>query len=191
MTSVREKSHKYAVKINITGGRYVTKQEIYEQIVRLTSELHATNVAEKFFGAAKEGDSKRVEEVFETFKKENLDFYLKVLNFGVAVRTISYGKPIDVFSSEEDKENGSYVFDNDTINAVTFYALMLLGGMDEFYLFNWGTESSENFVKAIEDAGYEKLANFVDNWSVYDYVGSSEKYQTIYDCLVGIFEGDI
>ena len=168
----------------------MTKQEIYEQIVQLTSELHATNVTEKIFSAAKEGDSKKVEKVFDTFKEENLDLYLRILNLGVTIRTISYGGPIDVFSSEEDEENGSYVFDSSIINAETLYILILLGGIDEFYLFNWGTESSINFVNAIKDSGYMELAHFVDDWSIFDLGCEGKKYQDIYECLVGIFKGD-
>lgn len=174
----------------------MTKQEIYEQIVQLTSELHATNVAEKIFGAAKEGDVKKVEEVFETFKNENPDLYVKIASFGIKVstdinNTYMKNKFIDIFSSKGDKENGSYVFDTNTVNAVDLYALMILGGIDEFYLFNWGTESSINFVKAIEEAGYKELAYFVDNWSICDYIGEGEQYQNVYECLVGVFKGEI
>lgn len=172
----------------------MTKQEIYEQIVQLTSELHTTNVAEKIFSVAKEGYPKRVEEVFETFKKENPDLYVRIASLGIKfskdMNTESKTKIINVFSSEKGKENGSYVFDTNIINAVDLYILLLLSGIDEFYLFNWGTESSKNLVKAIENAGYIELADFVDNWSICDHVGEGEKYQNIYECLVGIFKGE-
>ena len=166
----------------------MTKQEIYEKIVQLTSELHSTNVAEKIFSAAKEGDSKKVEEVFETFKKEYPDLYVRIVYLTLK---ISPARTVNVFSSKEDKASGSYVFDANSINAVDLYALLLLGENDDYYLFKWGTESSDEFVKAIEKAGYEELAKFTDNWSVYDFVGEEEKYTNIYECLVGIFKGEI
>lgn len=168
----------------------MTKQEIYEQIVQLTSELHATNVAEKIFSAAKEGDPEKVEEVFETFKKEYPDLYQKIIKFEEDYDG-EYLVIGDVFGSEEDEVNGAYIYDNNIINAVTLYALILLGEMDEFYLFDWGTESSRNFVNAIKEAGYKELANFVEDFSICD-LGSegNKKYRNKYDCLVGIFEGE-
>ena len=167
----------------------MTKKEIYEQIVQLTSELHATNVAEKIFSAAQEGDPKKVEEVFETFKKQNMDFYIRIVNFGAQVRIVSKGEPIDVFSSEEDKKYGSYVLDTNVINAESLYTLILLAKIDEYFLFNWGTESSDNFVKAIEKQGYKELSNFIEDWSVFDHVGEYLTYKSIYECLVAIFKG--
>jgi len=94
------------------------------------------------------------------------------------------------FGSEEDKENGAYVYDNNIINAVTFYALMLLAKMDEFYLFDWETESAANFVNAINETEYEELATFVTIGSIFDFIGEGEEYQNIYEGLVGIFKGD-
>jgi len=166
----------------------VTKQEIYEQIVQLTSELHATNVAEKIFNTAKEGDSAKVEEVFENFKKENREFYLRILNFGASVRENLFGKSIKLFGSRGNKVKETYVFDNNIINAVSFYALMILAEVDEYYLFDWGTKSSERFIEAISNAGYDRLACYVDNFSVYDYIGPSKQFQNIYECLVNAFK---
>lgn len=169
----------------------MTRQGIYGQIVQLTSELHATNVAEKIFNTAKEGDSKKVEEVFETFKKENHDLYVKIERFGLKISTKTLnGEKIYVFGSKKDKKKGSYVFDANTINSVDLCALMLLGGIDDYYLFDWGTESSERFVEALSNAGYDKLAYYVDNFSVYDYIGTGKKYQNIYECLVDVFENE-
>ena len=168
----------------------MTKQEIYEQVVQLTSELHATNVAENIFAAAKEGDPKKVEEVFETFKEENPKLYARIVSFGRDYNGLS-NDTYDVFGSEEDEENGSYVFDPNTINAETLYALILFSEIDDYYLFDWGTESSQNFVNSIKDAGYKELANFVEDFSIYD-LGSegNKKYRNKYECLVGIFKGD-
>lgn len=165
----------------------MTKQEIYERIVQLTSELHATNVAEKIFSAAREGDAKKVEEVFETFKKENPDLYARIVSFGADFNS-DENDTIDVFASEEDKENGAYVYDNNIINAVTFYALMLFAQIDEFYLFDWGTESSKKWVTAIKDAGYDELVNFINDSSVFDHINSN---YTIYECLVDICLGKL
>ena len=83
----------------------MTKQEIYERIVQLTSELHATNVAEKIFSAAKEGDPEKVEEVFETSKEENPDLYQKILKFEEDFDS-DYHVTVNIFGSKEDKTNG-------------------------------------------------------------------------------------
>jgi len=94
------------------------------------------------------------------------------------------------FGSEEDKENGAYVYDNNIINAVTFYVLILLAKIDEFYLFKLETESAANFVNAINETEYGKLATFVAIGSIFDFIGEGKDYQNIYEGLVGIFKGD-
>jgi len=74
----------------------VTKQEIYEQVVQLTSELHAINIAEKIFYTVQEGDSKKVEEVFETLKKEYPDLHSRIVSFGEEFNSLD-NDTIDVF----------------------------------------------------------------------------------------------
>lgn len=173
----------------------MTKQEIYEQVVQLTSELHTTNVAEKIFSAAKEGDPKKVEEVFETFETENPDLHSRIVYLGKEVNELmenSVGiiNPC-IFGSEEDAQRGIYVLNTDKINSVSLYVLMFFANIDDFDLLVWDSESTKVFVNAIIEAGYQEIADFIFSQSWTDMVGEYEyQYPTLYELLVAIFKGE-
>ena len=170
----------------------MTKQENYEQVVRLTSEVYATNVAEKLFSAVKEKNQVKFDEVFEGFKKENTDLYQRIVAFGEAfnerVEKEAFGLKFMIFG-EENKEEGVYLFDINTVNSLSLYALVLFANISDLYLFNIYTVSFKNFVTAIENAGYENLANFISCYNWKDWVGEKEQYPTLYDLLLTVFEG--
>lgn len=171
----------------------MTKQEIYEQIVQLTAELHATNVAEQIFSAAKEGDPKKVEEVFETFKKEKPGLYQKIVEFGEKYNEIINNDWEDgeIFTIEEDKERGYFIFDANIIDSLSFFVFICFANIDNIYLFCLVDDSATNFVKAFEEAGYEEIAEFIANFSWIDWVGEDEDmYSTWYELIVAIFEGE-
>ena len=60
----------------------MTKKEIYEQVVRLTSEVAQTKIAEKIFGAAANGEASRVEMIFDVFSLYYPDLYERIIDFG-------------------------------------------------------------------------------------------------------------
>ena len=173
----------------------MTKQEIYEQIVQLTSELHATNVAEKIFSAAKEGDPKKVEEVFETFEKEYPDLYARIVELGeefeeLQEKSVGFINPC-IFGTEEDASKGIYVLNTDKIDSVSLYVLMFLADIDDFNLFAWDSKSTNMFTEAIFEAGYQEIADFIFSQSWTDMVGEDEgQYPTLYELLVAIFRGE-
>jgi len=173
----------------------VTKQEIYEQVVQLTSELHATNVAEKIFSAAKEGDPKKVEEVFETFKKEKYDIHQKIVNLGKEVkRFLGKSKIFQtscIFGTEQNEQRGIYLLDAEKVDSPNLFVIMLIAKIDDTHIFQWGCKSSDIFVDAISESGYERLADFVENYSWIDWVGEDNgDYSTWYQLLVAVFNGE-
>lgn len=60
----------------------VTKQEIYEQVVRLTTELAQTKIAEKIFSAAAERDAVRVDMIIDAFPQYYPELYQRIISFG-------------------------------------------------------------------------------------------------------------
>lgn len=170
----------------------MTRQEIYEQVVQLTSELHNLGVAEKIFTAASTGEAKNVKAVFKSFKKDNPELYERIVSFGEQLKGFVYRNTwgARIFGAEEDEQNGVTVYDDNTVNAQSFYALSFFANIDEACFFDWGTESSEVFLKAIEETGYEKLAKFVTSYSWNEEVEENKTYATLYDLLIAIFNGE-
>ena len=172
----------------------MTKQEIHEQIVRLTSELHATNVDEKIFKVAQEGDSKKVEEIFEAFKKENINLYARIVSFGEAYNALTDESTLlgEIFAVRENKAKGKFIYDTKIINTLSFFLLLCFADIDDFYLFDLKFEAKKNFVSFFKEAGYQEMHDFVckGNWK--DWVGEDEdsEYHTWCELLVAIFKGE-
>ena len=60
----------------------MTKKEIYEQVVRLTSELKETKIAEKIFIAAAEGDAVKIDTIISVFPEYYPELHQRILSFG-------------------------------------------------------------------------------------------------------------
>lgn len=75
----------------------MTRNEIYEQVVQLTTELAQTNVAEKIFNAATEGDAVKAQTIIDFFPVYYPELNQKIVNFGQQFNKL-------VGDSEEDKE---------------------------------------------------------------------------------------
>lgn len=169
----------------------MTRHECYEQIYRLTAELKRTDIATYIFEAAKKGNPKEVEIVFEVFKMEYEELYRRVVDFGKRFNSsIERIQNWGIFGTENDIVKGIHVFDPNKLDAKSFCALIYLANINELFMFVDDFEdSSEVFLAALKDEGYEELAEFIANASWDDYVGEDEQYETIYDLLVDIFEG--
>ena len=169
----------------------MTKQEIYEQIVRLTSELHSTKIVEKIFAAVKTGDLRKVEDVFETFKKENAELYQKMVSCAEQYnkKSATATASVEIFGMSNDENEGMVIFDTSIINASAFCVFTFFGSIDEAWLFRWRTKSSEAYVSGLKKDGYEELAEFVCSDSWIDWVGEVEEYTTLYELLIEIFNG--
>ena len=61
---------------------HMTKKEIYERVVRLTTELSQTHIPEKIFNAAIEGDYKKVDAIIDAFPEYYPNLYQEIINFG-------------------------------------------------------------------------------------------------------------
>ena len=172
----------------------MTKQEIYEQVVFLTAELNSKSFAKNIFDTAKEGDSKKVEEVFETFKKENPDLYQKIVKLGKEYTQLwkkcNVFEVAHIFGSTENNEEGVHILDIEKIDSLSLCALMFLAEIDDYYMFQWDCKSYKIFVDTIATAGYTELMAFLIYHSWIDYIGEdTEEYSNIYELLVAIFKG--
>lgn len=164
----------------------MTKQEIYEQIVRLTSELKSINLAQRIFDAVETCNPEEVQSVFESFKKENSIMYRGLVKFGKEFNQLEL--------EDTDKRifaNG-ILFDENIIDALSLYTLTFFANINDYYLFNWTTESADRFVLAIKKTGYERLSEFIREYSWIEWIGEgTEEYPDIYNLLIAIFEGKI
>ena len=75
----------------------MTKNEIYESVVRLTAELAQTNVAHKIFNAATEGDAVKAQTIIDVFPVFYPELYQEIVDFGKEFNKL-------VGESEEDKK---------------------------------------------------------------------------------------
>lgn len=164
----------------------MTKQEIYEQLVRLTAELKSINLAQRIFDAVETGNPEEVQSVFESFKNENAKMYRGLVRFGEEFNKLELFDT-RMFGDENDNE---ILFDENIIDALTLYTLTFFAKINDYYLFNWTTESAERFVVAIKKAGYESLSEFIRDYSWIEWIGEgTEEYPDIYNLLIAIFEG--
>jgi len=83
----------------------MTKNEIYESVVRLTAELAQTNVAQKIFNAATEGDAVKAQTIIDAFPIFYPELYQKIVDFGKEFNKL-------VGDSEEDKEDFKKLLEN-------------------------------------------------------------------------------
>ena len=166
----------------------MTKLELYEQIVRFSSELASLNLACDVLKASKTGKTIEVQKVFEKFKEENFELYQEIEKFSKEYKQTIQNAPhdLEIFGIREDTENGIFVYDPNIINTPNFYMLILLGEIDESYLFLTCADDDDEFVNELEVYGGQKLAEFVSKCAAVDFI--HEKYLTIYDFLLIMLE---
>lgn len=59
----------------------MTKKEIYEQVVRLTTELAETGVTKKIFDAVTKGDTIRIDGILDAFPAYYPELYVRIVKF--------------------------------------------------------------------------------------------------------------
>ena len=164
----------------------MTKQEIYEWVVRLTAELHATNFAKEIFDAVKNEDSKKFDSTFKSIKQDDSDLYLKIVGFGKICNDLIPEKR-EIFGDLEDEENRIFLFEADKIDALSFFALAILGDIEDGDFFeDWDSQSFKVYLEAIEETGYLKLHKFIET---HYWKGEINEYSSLYKFFVDIFKG--
>ena len=160
----------------------MTRQETYEQIVRLTSELTAINLAQRIFDAAKTGEVEDVKTVFKAFKEQNPKLHQKIVNFGEGYNITK----LQIFG----EKSWEFKFDPNKINPPNFWALLLIARISDYYLFAWRQEKIEPFVLSIKEELGEKVGRFVEGvqWMVL-IEEEDNQYSKTSELLVGIFKG--
>lgn len=164
----------------------MTKQEIYEWVVRLTAELHATNFAREIFNAVENEDSEKFDSTFKSIKQNDSGLYLKIFGFGKICNDLE-SEERGIFGDAENKKRGIFLFDADKIDALSFFALTILADIDDMDFFeNWGSQSSKVYLEAIEETGYLKLHKFIENYS---WKQKINEYSSLYKFFIDIFKG--
>lgn len=164
----------------------MTKQEIYEWVVRLTAELHATNFAEEIFKAVENEDSKKFDSILKKIKQDNSGLYLKIVGFGKKYNDLELEER-GIFGEVEDKNGRIFLFDADKIDALSFVAFSILADIDDGDFFKeWNSQSSKVYLEAIKKTGYLNLLKFIE---VYTWCVEISVYSSLYEFLIDIFKG--
>lgn len=154
--------------------------------------LAQTKVIAQIAKAAETGDSTKIQEVIDTFKKDSSVFAENLLNFQEEFTKYfdehQTGNEGSIFGTETDEENGVFLFDTNIIDALSFYLLTILGNIADIYFFCDDEEgnltSADKFFDAIQDATNEAFAEFVASYNLVDWVGRDKKYQSVGKILV-------
>lgn len=150
----------------------MTNKEIYDQIVDLTSKLAATGVGAKIVEAAKTGNAKNVEEVFEAFKKED-DLYQTILKLKEEYEKAETPK---IFAKEDAnvEPKNLYKYDSKKIDIFNLYILLFFAEMNDADLF----KDLEVAIEQLKEQKHPKMAEYFENYG--------PEYPC-YDMLITIF----
>ena len=176
----------------------MTKKQIYETIVSLTSELTPTKVGTMLFEAAKsEEGGKKVDEIIENFISQYSDLYLKMCNFAAKFTELYEAcEDVEVFGPEKDM----WKFDTALIDVSSFFALAFLTNINsqDFFAAEDSEDSESNvYLDAIEkESGSTDLAEFLgaallstEELDCLEYYGFN--YSNTSDLLADIFAGKL
>ena len=157
----------------------MTKEEIYEQVVMITTELYLTGFDKKICETAKRGRVKKVEKQILTFSRKNKELFVKINEFSE-----KYNRLFD------DKTSifGEGLYSVDTINGLSFFVFILLANIDEVeFFYRWPSREYYKWLDAIRDQGYKEIASCLEEnlWK-----DDMESYSNIFELLVAIFKNN-
>lgn len=129
----------------------MTKNEIYVQVVRLTSKLAETKVAKAIFDAASDGDAVRAQAIIDCFPVFYPELYKKIETFGKEFNKL-------VGDSEEDKKELSDILESCKVMMYSLAGTNIISQIAE------ATET-EDFAKVQEiiDIFKKEHSGFVEN----------------------------
>lgn len=190
----------------------MTKRQIYDNIVKLTTEIKATNVGLKLFEAARLSGQK-VKEVAETFMREYPGLYKRMYDFAYEYNKLVADdclSDVEIFGVEENEENGIFVLNPNVIDAPSYFSLIFLTNIDEAYLYYQPTSclsedtTEEEWIHA-DDAYYDALVKETGCEDLVEFLGAAffdedelewlayrgYDYENIYDLLADVFAGKL
>ena len=185
----------------------MTKTEIYYALVSLIVDINDTGIGKALFEAAKSGDEMKVIEVTSNFRKENTMLYKSMYDFVNKVNELSTSE-CEIFGdlSEENTEEGIFVYNSHEINASSLFALSYLTAFDESKLFTCEyIEEEEKFVAYHMDFYYGALYRESRSYDFSDFVANAMfteqelaclaengfVYDNKYKLLVDVFAGKL
>ncbi len=89
----------------------MTKNEIYEQVVRLTDELAQTKIPEKIFSAATEKDASKVDTIFSAFPQYYPELYQRIVSFGEEFNKLVGESAEDTVWLDEIMQSGDLMYE--------------------------------------------------------------------------------
>lgn len=140
----------------------MTKNEIYEGVVRLTAELAQTNVAQKIFDAATDGDAVKAQTIIDAFPMFYPELYQKIVDFGKEFNKL-------VGDSEEDKEDFKKLLENCEFMMYDLAQTKVIAQIAEAAETGDPTKVQEviNTFKKDYSVFAEKLLNFQEEYTAY------------------------
>lgn len=189
----------------------MTKQEIYDTIVYLTTEIKATNVGSELFKAAMlEKSEQKVREIAYTFVRKNPLLYKKMFafasDFNRMVEKSETGDECVIFGLKREEKDGFFLFDTDVIHASSFFVLTFLTDIDDSYLFTGDcievgdeefiTPDSAYLIAIEKESGSSELADFLalarfSEDTLEDLADYNIKATNIYELLVEVMAGEL
>lgn len=171
-------------KQNIT---VIVKRKIYEQVVKLASELAKTKVAEEIYNAAKAGETRKVQDIIDAFPQKYPELNTKIVNFGEAFNMFYDVYDVRVFGYESKEEEGVFVYDKDVIDPLSFCFFALFAKIEDDDLFeNW--DLKKGYVEAIREVTNRDFAQFVYGYSWLEFIEEEREMGRIVVAAVLGFE---
>ena len=163
----------------------MTRKDIYYKVVRLTKRLYQTGIPKKIFNCAINGDSKKIDAIFDSFSEYYPKLYSDIIKFGKDFKKFMEDWPeCAIFGIKQDEKNGIFEFDINLIDARSFYLLTIMANISDYILFQPDEVSfKRRFLTAIEKETTKKFVEFVEAYNIC-YLIDCENGETIGEILV-------
>lgn len=167
----------------------MTKKDLYNEIVRITTALKETGTAERVFFCAQKGFVETINSTLSDFKKDYEDLYSQIMDFKVHWNLYSKGS---IFGSADNEETGIFKYDPNVIDTLSFIVFLILARIDDFDIFedtDIDSDSQEDFFQAIASCGkeYYLLENFFREYNLIIYLEDGY-FNNVGELLVDIFD---
>lgn len=170
----------------------MTRQEIYQKIVRIADELEDVNFSKRLFDAVQNRDKETFNRLIELLKRYKSRAYNDIIELGNRINILmnTHNKSNFVIFSDKEKTNkGINFFDVNKYDSLTLFTISLLGKFEIGDLFeNWGSSNSSfAFAEDIARYGFEHLSSFVIDYC--NYYEFYKNYSNLYDFILDILNG--
>ena len=168
----------------------MTRQEIYQKIVRIADELGDIHFADRMLNSVKTNDRETFDRLIDRLKRYKSEAYNEIVELGNTVNTLinTHNEYMCIIFSDKGKtDKGIYEFDVNRYDSLTLFIISALGKFEVGDLFeSWGSSNS-SFAFAEDIALYSKyLSDFVLKRN---YAKMYKNYTDLYDFISDILKG--